>query len=85
MHGWGYEGMGGWTFGFMTVGMVLLWILIILAIVALTRHLLRESRSTAPTEARTPATVLSERFARGEIDTKEYRERLDALRETGHG
>ncbi|GHC70451.1 hypothetical protein GCM10007079_01930 [Nocardiopsis terrae] len=87
MHGWGwgYEGMGGWAFGFMTVGMILLWILIVLAIVALAKYLLRESRSTASKDARTPETVLSERFARGEIDTKEYRERLDAIREAGHG
>ncbi|WP_184372900.1 SHOCT domain-containing protein [Nocardiopsis metallicus] len=77
--------MSGWTFGFTTVGMVLLWVLVILAIAALTRYLLKESRSAGSTGGRTPATVLSERFARGEVDTKEYRERLEALREAGHG
>jgi putative membrane protein len=85
MHGWGYEGMGGWTFGFTTVGMLLLWVLVILAIVALTRYLLQVRRPAAPTGTRTPETVLSERFARGEIDTEEYRERLGALPESGHG
>jgi putative membrane protein len=35
-------------------------------------------RATPPTDR--PRGILAERYARGEISTEEYRERLDALR-----
>jgi putative membrane protein len=75
---WQYgNGTGGWGFGLMTVGNLLVWALILVGVIALLRHLNRggqaESRPTAED-------LLAERFARGDITEQEYRERLDVLR-----
>ena len=75
MGGWGYVGMG--------IGMVLFWALIVVGIVVLVRfrsggsQFGREPRGDAPS----PEQLLSARFARGDIDEAEYRERLAVLRE----
>jgi putative membrane protein len=78
MMGWHGWGMGGGWFG-----MVLFWILAILAIVWLARALglgrLWRDRDDghppqAPTEDRALA-VLRERYARGEIDAEEFERR----------
>jgi putative membrane protein len=75
---WYGDGMGGWGYALMAVSTVLFWGLLILAVVALVRSLGRQGRSgTARTSAEQ---LLAERFARGEIDGQEYRERLDTLR-----
>lgn len=75
---WYGPGMGGWGFGLMTVSTVLLWVLIILGLIALVRHL-RTSSNRAPQARPAPEELLAERFARGEIDEQEYRRRLDTL------
>ncbi len=76
--GWPGWGMGGGWFG-----MILFWILAILAIVWLARALdvgrlwrTRDEKHAprAPTEDRALA-VLRERYARGEIDTDEFERR----------
>ncbi|MDA3625178.1 SHOCT domain-containing protein [Saccharopolyspora oryzae] len=70
---------GGWAlWGLMSIiGMVLFWVLLIVAIVALVRYLQRTARSeSGSTRAEE---VLAERFARGEIDEEEYRRRLETL------
>ncbi len=81
---WDGSHMSGWGYGLMTVSMVLLWGLVILAIIATARYLGRsDGRADAipPPPARpTPEQLLAERYARGEIDADEYRERLDTLR-----
>ena len=72
--GWGM-GMGmGW------IGMLLFWGLVIAGIVAMVRRVgaqsgvqsgvLRQASATAT--ARTPLTILQERYARGEIERDEY-------------
>lgn len=70
MMGWRY-GLNGWIFT------VIFWILIILGVVALIRHL------GAPQEpvrdGKTPMEILKERYARGEIDKKEYEEKKKDL------
>jgi putative membrane protein len=75
---WYGSPMAGWGPLFMTVNTVLFWGLIVLAVIALFRYLNRGDRST--TSRSTPEHVLAERFARGEIDEQEYRQRLDTLR-----
>ncbi|GAA2250360.1 MULTISPECIES: SHOCT domain-containing protein [Kitasatospora] len=76
-------------FGLMAVGMLLVWALIVLGIVALARHLGRTAQQHPAAWTPTPQTppaqpeaeqVLAERFARGEIDADEYRHRLEVLR-----
>jgi putative membrane protein len=61
----------------MTVSMVLFWGLVIFGIVAMARSWGRGDQvRRAPLTAEE---ILAERFARGEIDEVEYRERLDVL------
>lgn len=81
---WSDHDMSGWGYAGMAIGMVLFWVLIIVAIVALIRF------STGATQTRaisapspyteSPEQVLAARFARGEIDEAEYRQRLAVLR-----
>jgi putative membrane protein len=78
----GNWGWGGWIV--MAVGMVVFWALVITAVVLAVRYL-AGSRGTAASpsgsgQARAEE-LLAERFARGEIDESEYRQRLSLLRE----
>ena len=77
---WWYGGHGGWGPLFMTINTVLFWGLIILGAIALFRYFNRGDRSATSRSA--PEQLLAERFARGEIDDQEYRQRLDTLRGT---
>ena len=69
MSGWG----GGWMWLWGTL-MMLTWVAVIAAAVWLVARSLGDGR---PSRARE---ILDERYARGELTTDEYRERLDALR-----
>ena len=69
-YGWG----GGWGFGML--GMLLWWVLIILGIVLLAKWIF--SGSAGRSERASPARaldILNERYARGEIDKKEFDEK----------
>jgi putative membrane protein len=77
--GWGWA---GWIA--MSVGMVAFWALVITAVVVAIRYLTgtRGSAAGSPGSGLSRAEdVLAERFARGEIDEDEYRQRRSALRE----
>jgi putative membrane protein len=76
---WYGDHMSGWGWALATIGMVAFWGLLITGIVLLVRYLGRPSGQSAAT--RTPEHVLGERFARGEIDEAEYRDRLVTLHE----
>ncbi|KUP97285.1 SHOCT domain-containing protein [Thermobifida cellulosilytica] len=83
---WEY-GMGGWAAVSMTVTVILFWLLLIAAIVALFRSVARGERFRGGRSAARPSgaeQALAERFARGEIDEEEYRHRLGVLRSLGH-
>lgn len=78
----GYYGdhLSGWGWFGMVVGMVLFWGLVFAAIYWLVRSFSRADRQDRDTTHRpTPEQLLGERFARGEIDESEYRNRLDTL------
>ncbi|OKI12788.1 hypothetical protein [Streptomyces sp. CB03911] len=84
MRYWNDHDMGGWGFGLMAVGVLLLLGILVVVAFALSRYLGQlppqrppEGQTVAPPS---PEQVLSERFARGEIDADEYRHRLDTLR-----
>ena len=76
---WYGNGIDGWGYALMTVSMVLFWGLVGFAVIAAIRLLGRQDRSAAARP--TPEQVLAERFAHGQIDEQEYRQRLDALRD----
>lgn len=68
---WGHA--WGWGMGFGMIGMVLFWILVIAGIVVLVRWV-SSSRSSSPPPGKTPIDLLNERYARGEIDRREFEE-----------
>ena len=67
-YGWG----GGWGFGM--IGMLLWWLLIILGIVLLAKWLFGGGPGGGRSQNRA-LEILRERYARGEIDRKEFEER----------
>lgn len=74
---WYGNGVSGWGMALMMISNVLFWAVVILAAIALIRYLTGSARTTEPQS--TPERLLAERFARGEIDEQEYRQRLDTL------
>jgi putative membrane protein len=83
-----WYGSNGWGWGgaiLMTVVMVLFWAAVITAVVLAIRYLVGSPDAAAgPPAAWQPRAedLLGERFARGEIDDDDYRQRLALLR--GH-
>lgn len=81
---WYDHGIGGWGYAGMAIGMVLFWALIIGGIVALIRFAGGDQSSryiTPPEQQPDPQQLLAFRFARGEINETEYREKLAVLRD----
>ncbi len=83
MMGWYGNGIGGWGYFLMAIGMALFWGAVIFGIVALVRHGRAQRREPAEPPAPEPERLLAERFARGEIDEDEYIQRLTSLRAAG--
>ncbi len=80
--GWGMMGSGmwgGWMF-LMPIFFILFWGLVIWGIVALVRGLSgQRSSDSAPPAADSALEMLKKRYARGEIDKKEYEEKKKDL------
>jgi len=72
-HGWGW---GDWLG--MSLMMLVFWGLVIWLVVWLVRT--SSAKQDTTPASRLPEDVLAERFARGEIDEAEYRDRLRVLR-----
>jgi putative membrane protein len=75
------QDLGTWGWLWMSVSMLAFWALLIGVVVLVVRSLTRPpAASTTPGAATASAQqVLAERFARGEIDAEEYRQRLQTL------
>lgn len=75
--GWGHMdgwGMGGWGWLWGSLLVIGIIVLVVLTVLVLTRGTTREgSRQSRARE------ILDERYARGEINTEEYHERLREL------
>ncbi|WP_040779660.1 SHOCT domain-containing protein [Nocardia pneumoniae] len=79
---WYGDGLNGWGYGLMTVGMVVFWALVIGGIVMLVRYVgggPAGGEVCVPQQGPTPQRVLADRYARGEIDDEEYARRLKIL------
>ncbi|MET7479306.1 SHOCT domain-containing protein [Streptomyces sp. NPDC005648] len=80
---WNHHDMTGWDWFTASVGMVLMWALLIAVAVMLYRGLNRASEPGTTTARPSPEQLLAERFARGEVDEEEYHRRLAVLRGDG--
>lgn len=79
MMGFGFGNMMGWG-GFGLIGllwMVLFWVLLVLAVVALFRYIGGFPKRID--DSKSPLNILKERYAKGEIDKKEYEEKKRGL------
>ncbi|MEO7589123.1 MAG: hypothetical protein ABIS84_13985 [Arachnia sp.] len=84
MNGWyGMGGGMGWGWLFLVVlvvGVVLLVVLLVMVLVRGSRAGKADPRQTGRSRARE---ILDERYARGDIDTKEYQDRLQQMGDRG--
>jgi len=77
MMGWGNQGYGmGWFGG---IFMVLFWVVVIAGIIYAIRYLATGKSATSGPERSDPLEILQVRYAKGEIDTEEYEERVKVL------
>jgi putative membrane protein len=77
-----YNGQSGWGYAVMALSMVLFWGLLITGIVLLVRWAGSDRRTPPPASHDSdPRRILAVRFARGEIDETDYRQRLKVLDE----
>jgi len=74
-----YGGSGGWSYALMGLSMVVFWGLVIVGVIFVVRTLAADRRSPLSFRSHDPQIVLGQRFARGEIDETEYRQRLKVL------
>ena len=75
-YGYGPGMMGGWGGGSGMIGMLLWWVLIIVAIVLLVKWFFGGSPGRGGQEPGDRSlAILNERYARGEIDRKEFEDR----------
>ena len=79
---WGDYGMSGWVWGFgvlVIIGVVIL-VIVVVRMLANPRTVPPQTSPTVPPVASSPKQILDMRYAKGELTTEEYRERLSALR-----
>lgn len=83
----GWNHMDGWGWGWMWLLSTLFVVGVVAVVVALVVALTRgaSGRATAPPPAHRSAAldILDQRYARGELTTEEYRERLHVLGDAG--
>jgi len=79
MMNFGFTPFGGFGWIFMILFMILWWALIIAGIVGLIKWLSGQSREGSHDHEKSPIEILKERYAKGEIDRKEFEERKKDL------
>ena len=76
-HGWRH--MDGWGGGWMWLWGVAMFVVFVVLIVWLVRSIAGSSRPEGADSSDRAQAILAERYARGELSTEEYRERLNEL------
>ena len=71
--------MDGWGGGWMWLRGALMMVIVAVAVVWLVRATASGPRGSASVGSDRARAILAERYARGEMTTEEYRERLDPL------
>ncbi len=82
----GWNGMGGgmgWGWLFLSVLMVGVVLLVVLLVMVLVRGSSAGKTDPRPTGRSRARGILDERYARGEIDTAEYQDRLQQMGDRG--
>ena len=74
---WNDMGSHGWWWGFVPLPMLLFWVLIIVAIVALGKWIFGKTGDTP--RGRSALDILKERYARGEIGRAEFEQKKHDL------
>jgi putative membrane protein len=77
---WGYDGWGWGPWLGMGFGMILFWGAVIAATIVLVRYLAGARDRGVSGGQGSAEQILAERFARGEINEDEYRQRRELLR-----
>ena len=72
---WDWNGTSWWWWFLMSGGMLLFWGFVAWVVL----QVIRSDRAADSPPAVDPEAILATRFARGEIDADEYRQRLDVL------
>ena len=81
MMNWG-NGFGGWGVPFLgPFFMILFWALIIIGIVYLVKMLMGQAGPSSEEKRETPLDILKKRYAKGEIDKKEFDKKKKDLME----
>ncbi|MBX3100712.1 MAG: SHOCT domain-containing protein [Salinibacterium sp.] len=76
---WGNYGMGSWGWAFGTLVLVGVVILVIVLVRVFAGSRRRLPVSTLGANSLSPKQILDERYAKGELTSEEYRERLATL------
>jgi len=80
MWGYGYNMMGwGWVVGAVLVVLVIVAVIVILRLVPGRANRLATTPSSVAGSTSTPRQILDERYARGDLTTEEYLERIKHL------
>lgn len=77
MGSFGANSMGTFGWGFGWIFMILFWVLVVLGVVALIRWMANQGKNQR--QYKSAIEILKERYAKGEIDTKEFEEKKKEL------